>query len=132
MSDKSGFTLIELILVTVIIAILAGSVTVVFRGRTEQARFSRAMYDIQCYYSAIDLYALDHNDKLPGGLNDLEGRYVRKVKNDPWGNPYVFKKGGKGGYYEILSCGADGRPGGGDDVTDESELSDFLERMEQQ
>ena len=128
MSERSGFTLIELILVTVIIAILAGSVTLVFRGRTDQARFSRALQDIQVYYSAIDLYALDHNDKLPASLQDLEGRYVRSVKNDPWGNPYVYEK--KGDTYQVICCGPDGSKGGGDDVTDSSELSDFLQRME--
>ena len=129
MSENSGFTLIELILVTVIIAILAGSVTLVFRGRTEQARFSRALHDIQAYYSAIDLYALDHNDKLPNSLSELEGRYVRSVKKDPWGNDYVYEK--KGNSYVVFSCGPDGAKGGGDDVTEASELSEFLQRMEQ-
>lgn len=130
MSEKSGFTLIELILVTVIIAILAGSVTVVFRGRTEQARFSRAMYDIQSYFSAVDLYALDHNDEFPDKLDDLQGRYVRKVKKDPWGNPYIYEK--SKATYNVYSSGPDGQKGTPDDVTDESELSDFLQRMEQQ
>ena len=128
MSAKGGFTLIELILVTVIIAILAGSVTMVFRGRTEQARFSRSLQDIQSYFGAVDLYALDHNDKLPASLQELEGRYVRTVKNDPWGNPYIYEV--KGNNYNVYSAGADGVKGNADDVTEASELSDFLERME--
>jgi len=124
MSDKGGFTLIELILVTVIIGILAGMVTLTFAGRAEEARIRAAKGDIASYTTAIDLYALDHNDKLPASLQDLVGgsrKYVRELNKDPWGNDYVYKASGND--YQISSAGPDGQAGTADDVTFSSPLS---------
>jgi len=121
MSNKGGFTLIELILVVVILGILAGAVVPVFQGRSEQARVGRAKHDIAAYSTQIDLYALDHNDRYPDSLSDLVGgkkKYVQQVVNDPWGNEYVYKKNGAS--YEIFSAGPDGQAGNGDDVTSTS------------
>ena len=118
MSNNSGFTLIELILVVVILGILAGAVVPVFQGRAEQARISRAKADIAAYGTQVDLYALDHNDKYPENLSALVGgkrKYVQEVVKDPWGNEYIYKNNGAS--YEISSAGPDGAPGNADDVT---------------
>ena len=92
MSQNGGFTLIELILVTVIIGILAGMVTLTFQGRAEEARVRAAKGDIASYTTAIDLYALDHNDQYPPSLEALAGgggkrKYVRELNTEPWGQP---------------------------------------------
>jgi general secretion pathway protein G len=127
MRANSGFTLIELILVTVIIGILAGTVALNFSGRVEQSMISAAKKDIVNYNTAIDLYALDNNDVLPKSLDDLttgKRNYLKGgVRKDPWGNDYVYKtNSGKGGSsYEIICAGADGAPGTEDDVTLTSE-----------
>lgn len=121
MSDKGGFTLIELILVTVIIGILAGMVTLTFAGRAEDARKKAAKGDIASYGTAIDLYALDHNDKFPTSLQDLVGgkrKYVKELNKDPWGNDYIYKA--QSGSYSITSAGPDGSSGTEDDVTSTS------------
>ena len=122
MDNKGGFTLIELILVTVIIGILAGMVTLTFAGRAEEARIKAAKGDIASYNTAVDLYALDHNDKLPASLDDLANgkrKYVKELNKDPWGNPYIYKA--EGSSYTVTSAGADGAPGTADDVTSTSE-----------
>lgn len=119
MSSKGGFTLIELILVTVIIGILAGMVTLQFRGRAEQARWRAAKGDIASYQTAIDLYALDHNDDFPGSLSELAPRYIKQLNKDPWGNEYVYKAASDD--YQIFSAGKDGQAGTADDVTAASE-----------
>jgi len=117
MKSNAGFTLIELILVTVIIGILAGTVTVTFAGRTEQARMNRAKADIVAYQDAVDLYAIDNNDQYPGSLRDVV-KYVRKYEMDPWGNEYVYVYPGQNnqGSYDIYSTGPDGMAGTEDDI----------------
>ncbi len=123
---KKGFTLVELMLVTVIIGVLAGAVVLVFTGNATEAKNRRAMADIKMYQTAIDLYALDNNDQNPKSLKALVGgkkNYVRKVVNDPWGNPYIFVIPGKKNpkSYDLSSMGADGQQGTADDIAEWNE-----------
>jgi general secretion pathway protein G len=125
MSNNGGFTLIELILVTVIIAILAGMVVPMFGGRVRESQINAAKGDIAAYGTAIDLYALDHNDEYPRTLQDLvsgDRNYVKEIRNDPWGNPYNYTPPTsiKKADYQVFSAGADGVPGNEDDVTSSS------------
>ncbi len=123
MRANGGFTLIELILVTVILGILAGMVTVNYGGRAEEARISRAQADIVAYENAIELFAIDNNDRYPSNLNDLvsgERVYLRGgVKRDPWGNDYVYQHPGRNNThsYDLFSRGPDGVAGTSDDIT---------------
>jgi general secretion pathway protein G len=128
MRTNGGFTLIELILVTVIIGILAGMVVINLTGRVREAQVRAAKGDIMTYGNAVDLYALDHNDKFPSSLEDLvkgDRHYVREIKNDPWGNAYIYKPptSVEKGDYKIFSAGPDGAPGNEDDVTSSSDTS---------
>lgn len=126
MKGNGGFTLIELILVTVIIGILAGMVALNVGGRVQDAQIKAAKGDIATYSTAIDMYALDNNDSYPKTLEDLvngKRKYVKELRPDPWGNPYVFEvsSGSSGpGEYKIFSAGADGMPNTEDDVTSSS------------
>lgn len=121
MNGQSGFTLIEIMLVTIIIGILAGSVVMVFQGNTTTAKINRALGDIKMYESALDMYALEHNDKYPESLDQLRGAkrsYVREITKDPWGNPYNYVKPGQRHpeSYDVFSSGPDGTKGTDDDV----------------
>ena len=93
--DSHGFTLIELMLVTVIIGILAGMVVVVFAGNATSARIKAALGDISSYESALELYALDNNDQYPTSLNQLvsgKKKYLRDLNKDHRGNTYIYEK----------------------------------------
>ena len=127
MRNNGGFTLIELILVTVIIGILAGMVVVNYGGRVRDTQIRAAKGDIASYGNAIDLYALDNNDEYPKALSDLVGgkrNYVKDIRKDPWGNEYIYKPPTDimKADYQISSAGPDGVPGNDDDVTSTSPL----------
>lgn len=122
-TQNKGFTLVEILLVTVIIGILAGSVVLVFTGRATQARINRAYADIKSYQTALDSYALDHNDQYPNSLKELTGgkiEYISVLKKDPWGNAYIYEKPGKKHpkSYDIYSLGPDGQKGTEDDIAE--------------
>jgi len=127
MSNNSGFTLIELILVTVIIGILAGMVMVNYGGRAREAQIRAAKGDIATLSTQVDLYALDNNDTYPASLDNLvngKRRYIKELQPDPWGNPYNYKPPTDVllGDYVISSSGPDGVSGSEDDVTSTSAM----------
>ncbi|MBI5094902.1 MAG: type II secretion system protein GspG [Candidatus Hydrogenedentes bacterium] len=134
MRESNGFTLIELMLVMVIIGILAGMVVMNFSGYGESARIKAAHGDILTYSSALDLYALQNNDKYPPALKNLVGgkkNYVKEIKKDPWGSDYVYVTPGKHhkDSYDIFSSGPDRQPGTPDDITNwESEKATAEEK----
>lgn len=127
MKSTSGFTLIELILVTVIIGILAGMITANYSGRVREAQIRAAKGDIATLSTQVDLYALDNNDTYPKTLEDLlsgKRKYIRELRPDPWGNQYIFKPPTDVmlADYEIYSAGPDGIPDNEDDVTTSSPM----------
>lgn len=128
MKRETGFTLIEIMVVIVILAILAGLVVPKIMGRTDEARRTAAKLQIKNFEQAAQLFKLD-NAFYPAteqGLEALvtrptagrdpkgwrEGGYLQKVPPDPWGNPYIYRSPGEHGDFEVVSYGPDGEPGG--------------------
>ncbi|WP_275265947.1 type II secretion system major pseudopilin GspG [Sphingomonas solaris] len=123
---EHGFTLVELMVVIVIIGLLTTIVVVNVLPSQDKARVEKAKADIALLEQAAEMYRLD-NLAYPSsgdGLQALvsapagaEGRYrpggyIRKLPEDPWGNPYHYAAPGKHGAVDIYSYGADGREGG--------------------
>jgi general secretion pathway protein G len=123
---KSGFTLIELMVVLVIIGILAALIVPNVLDRADDARVTAAKTDVNNIMQALKLYRLD-NQRYPSsaqGLVALTAKpttepvppnwrpYLDKLPNDPWGRPYQYLNPGLHGEIDVLSLGADGQAGG--------------------
>ncbi len=123
---EQGFTLIELLIVMIILGLLAALVGPRMFGKAEKARQKASKDQISLFETAIDTYRLDVGKfptaeqgfqalrVRPAGIGDRwDGPYLKKdIPLDPWGNPYSYKYPGEHGDYDIVSMGADGKPGG--------------------
>jgi general secretion pathway protein G len=128
--DKQGFTLIEIMVVIVILAMLAALVGPKLMGRTDDAKVTDARVQIKNIETALKFYKLD-NGVYPSteqGLIALtnkpsvgvipksykDGGYLesKKVPKDPWGNDYLYVSPGEHGDYDLFSYGSDGAKGG--------------------
>lgn len=129
-STSRGFTLIEMLVVIVVIAILAGLVGPMVFQNVGDAKVSAAKAQLELFGLALDQYRLD-NDYYPSTAQGLEalrtqptgdpearnwrGPYLKKpVPLDPWGRPYLYKSPGDSSKtgYDLLTYGRDGKSGG--------------------
>ncbi|MEM8695340.1 MAG: type II secretion system major pseudopilin GspG [Pseudomonadota bacterium] len=129
-SNEEGFTLTELMVVLVILGLLATVVVINVLPAADQANQTKVRADISTLESALEQYRLDNMTypRSEQGLQALltppsdlaqpqryrSGGYIRRLPNDPWGNPYQYAMPGaqSGGPYDIFTHGADGQPGG--------------------
>ena len=122
----SGFTLIEILIVVVILGILGAVVVPNILSRPDTARIQAAQTDLRALSQTLEIYRLD-NFQYPSseqGLESLVDRpsgfpepknwnpegYLKKIPTDPWGSPYLYEKTGSS--YSLISLGADGQEGG--------------------
>jgi general secretion pathway protein G len=82
-SRESGFTLIELMVVMLIIGILAAVAIPSFVGIIRSAREAALKEDLHVMRNAIDSYTMDKN-KAPQSLDDLvQAGYLKTIPEDP-------------------------------------------------
>jgi general secretion pathway protein G len=115
-SEEDGFSLVELMVVIVILGLLATIVIINVMPAADRAAVTKARADIQTLEQGIEMYRLDHLSypTAAEGLQALlNGHYIRRLPEDPWGNPYRYTAPGpEGRPFQIASLGADGREGG--------------------
>lgn len=125
--DEDGFTLVELMVVIVIIGLLATIVVINVLPSGDKAKQVRAKADISTIEGALETYRLqlDRYPTTSQGLGALKaapsgvdatryqpGGYIKKLENDPWGNPYLYASPGQHGEFDLWSFGRDGKEGG--------------------
>ena len=135
--QRGGFTLIELLVVIVVLGVLATLVAPNVFRHVGTAKEATARAQIEMLGAALDAFRLD-TGRYPTteqGLAALwttptseprpinwRGPYLKKpVPMDPWGSAYVYRAPGTESRtgYDLLSLGADGKPGG---VADDADI----------
>lgn len=127
----SGFTLIELMIVVVILGLLATIIMPKILDRPEQARRVKAKADIRSIQSMLALFKTDTGrfpttseglEALvtnPGLKNYSREGYLDRAPIDPWGTHYIYICPGLHSKdYDLESFGKDGEDGGTDDDAD--------------
>lgn len=138
--DRKGFTLVELLVVVVIIAILAAVLIPKLLDYTNEARVSRAMGDLASMRAVIEAYAADEGKGAYPKSNSVyenDSHYIASVLRargikwggqdgirDPWGTPYEYAvaTGYPDGttyydyHYRLFSFGPDKQPLTPDDI----------------
>jgi general secretion pathway protein G len=112
----SGFTLVELMVVIVIIGLLATVVIINVLPATDKAAVTKAKADVATLEQGVEMYRLNKL-RYPSAAEGLQAvtaeGYVKRLPKDPWGNPYRYAVPGREGRsFDIYSYGADGREGG--------------------
>jgi len=129
---RSAFTLVELLVVIVIIALLSSLVAPKFFGKLDNAKVKTAYAQMQMLSTALDAFRLDVG-RYPttseglkvlwvkeSDIKDWNGPYLpKKVKQDSWKHPYIYKfPGSNKNDYDLFSYGSDGKEGGSKDAAD--------------
>jgi general secretion pathway protein G len=126
--QQSGFSLIEILVVLVIMGLLISVVAPTVLNRADEARVQKVFADFNSIETALKIYRLDNyvypiteqglealvapSNLEPVPRNFKPGGYLSEVPRDPWGRPYLYLQPGEQGEVDIYSLGADGLSGG--------------------
>ncbi len=133
-SKQSGFSLIEILVVLVIMGLLISVVAPMVLNRADEARIQKVYADFKSIETALKIYRLDNYNYptteqglqaliKPSSLTPLprnfkEGGYLAEIPMDPWGRPYLYLSPGENSQVDIYTLGADGISGGDDQNAD--------------
>ena len=128
--NRGGFTIVEILVVVIIIAVLATMIVPKFLGRVGQSKQAVAKINIGEIEKAIEIFSYDY-ERWPAELDELVNRPADideakwnpptiRGKNllDPWGQQFIYRQPGEHGIYDIYTLGKDGEEGGEDEDSD--------------
>ena len=124
MKAKSGFTLVEILIVVVILGILAAIVIPQFTDASTEAKTSSLASNLQMLRAQIELYKIQHNDNPPSGVGatfiaqltdttDVNGAasgsdfgpYMRDIPVEPFTNVATVSASGTTGWNYTVATG---------------------------
>ncbi len=130
----SGFSLVEVLVVLVIMGLLISIVAPTVLNRADEARVQKVQADFKAIETALKIYRLDNfiypsteqglealvspSPIDPQPRNFKEGGYLAEIPRDPWDRPYLYLSPGDNGEVDIYTLGADGLAGGEDQNAD--------------
>lgn len=119
---QTGFTLVELLVVLVILGLLAGLIAPRVMSQLEGAKVDAARAQLDKLSAELDIYRLnngsypeqlEHLVDAPPGAANWKGPYVKASSlTDPWGEQYRYRYPGEHWDYDLYSLGADRAEGG--------------------
>ncbi|MFU8893661.1 MAG: type II secretion system major pseudopilin GspG [Luteolibacter sp.] len=134
---RSGFTLLEMVIVLGIIAMILGGAIFAMRGIGDAAKLKQVDADFKSLESALALYRMNAGQfpSTQQGLKALVDRpsgspeprqwvqVMSNVPKDPWDAEYRYQYPGsrRANHFEIISNGPDGLPNTGDDISSQAE-----------
>ena len=121
----AGFTLVEIMVVVVIIAVMAGIAIKVIGDKADKARVVATKAKLKEVDEALENFKLDCG-RFPENLEDLmtrptyvdekkyqRGGYVKEMPADAWDRKFIYRIPGTGDApFDLFSLGADGKEGG--------------------
>lgn len=130
----SGFTLLELMVVLLILGLLASIAAPRVAKYLRKAKSETAKIQVDALGAAVDSFNLDNGRfptgdeglkalvEAPQGLATWDGPYIKKQESliDPWGKPYLYRQPGQKGEFDVYTLGSDQREGGDGDARDVS------------
>ena len=128
MKRHSGFTLIEIMIVVVIIGMLSALVGPRLIGQSDEAKIKTTKIQISQLEQTLGLFQLDNGffptteqglaalvkapTIPPEPMNYKQGGYMKKLPKDAWGREFIYICPGQHGDFDIISYGSDGAEGG--------------------
>ena len=131
-SRESGFTLLELMVVLLVLVFLASIAAPRVTHYLRKAKVETAKVQVDALAAAVDSFHLDMG-RFPSGDEGLQalmkrpsdgtkwdGPYVKKEASltDPWGHPYRYRFPGTHGEYDVFTYGSDNHERGDADAQD--------------
>lgn len=124
--NRSGFTLLELLLVLAILVVIGGIALPNFLGAGQEAKANATKVQLNSLKQSIDLFQVRMNklpeslEELRDGPSDAAGKakwvapIITEIPTDAWENALTYSKNGN--TYELRSAGIDGQVNTDDDV----------------
>jgi len=118
----SGFTLLEMLAVIVLIGIIGAVVVTQVGKNVDKGKYGAGKSQLMTLSQKIENYALD-NGTPPQQLDGLvtrppnaanwQGPYAKASElKDPWGHAFGYQYPGQNGSFDLIFYGQDGKPGG--------------------